>query len=125
MSEEKKASGEATPDDKTKGAEAPVEKSAAEIKLEKELEAAKAVISAQNAEMTKLKEQVKSRHKVITVDGQLYACLAKGNIHVGGKIIKADELIANVELVKELIESGSGLFKKVKEAAKAKKGGKK
>jgi hypothetical protein len=124
MSEEKKAAGAPTPADTSKESKS-VEKSAAEIKLEKELEAAKAVISAQNAEMTKLKEQVKSRHKVLNVDGQLYACLAKGNIHVGGKIIKAEELIAEMEIVKELIASGSGLFKKVKEAAKPKKGGKK
>jgi uncharacterized metal-binding protein len=111
--ENKPGSGANTPE--------PTKKSEAEIKLEKELEAAKAIISAQNAEMTKLNEQVKSKHKIIEVDGAMFRCLGKGNIHVAGKILKADELIEDLDLVKELIQSGSGLFKKVEAEAPAKK----
>lgn len=116
MENENKSGSGATPPE-------PTVKSAAEIKLEKELEAAKAIIAKQNSEMTKLNEQVKSKHKVIEVDGQFFKCLGKGNIHVGGKIIKADELCEDLETVKELIGSGSGLFVKVEAEAKPKKGG--
>lgn len=109
------------------GADAPepTVKTPAVIKLEKELEAAKAIIAKQNTEMTMLNEQVKSKHKVIEVDGEFFKCLGKGNIYLEGKIIKADELCEDLETVKELIASGSGLFVKVETEAKTKKGGNK
>lgn len=120
-----KAAGAMSPAANLKEASSAAVKSAAETKLEKELDAAKAIISAQNAEMNKLIVQVGSRHTILTVDGVNYKSLAKGKITVEGKTYDAADLNENLALVKELIEGGSGLFIKVKPNGKAKKGGKK
>lgn len=110
--------------DKAVGAGAPTPstgKSEAELKLEKELQAARDIIAKQNEEMTLLSAQVGPKKNVLKVKNKFYQCLAKGNVHIDGQWIKAEDLVKDTKLVEELIGKGSGLFLEVKD--KPKKGG--
>lgn len=119
MSEkEKEAAGAKTPAAKS-AEKAPVQKTDAEVKLEKELAVARELIAKQSTEMERLTTQVGSKHTIVNVGGKSYKSLAKGSVIIDGKSVDAAELVKDSDTVKKLIESGSGLFIEVK-----KKGGK-
>ena len=92
--------------------ETPEEKIA---RLEREVQEANELIHEQNQQLEAKQLQGAGSLPVITYKQQYYQVQA-AKFHFNGVDYKADDLASNSDLVKQLLEAGSGLLEKIEKA---------